>query len=410
MAIFANEPGPDTQNLAKTLKNVPGIAIFNYVCVSGSYSKEIDCILITPDGLRVVEVKKSNQQGELVATPNHPWTIGTQEVLFAGGNNPLSQTRLSAQKLRAFFNNKKLKTPFIVAVCSVDGNKVEPMSAQLGDTWVCTTDQLPATLLGIRRQTVWVDTALAILTALGWEHYTRLDMLQAGFQTRPMDPGKPKSAPVEVIKTPKINSADRRRQARFEEMANQAKKNWITSGDRRIIASAVVLILVVAYGIIVGVGLGWVWAATVGALAAVLQLFRRMRLDGLRSQGKVAFLAWLVTLSPWVGVGLALYQVLWAAANITQSVDDGLQWAYSANFSLLMGLLFAASTLIGRSPYIYPPEVVLERYDKNGKPTGQYMLVDASPRSSRGKRGFKEANIDPVLSDIPDIAQDEHGR
>lgn len=348
-------------------QHLPGVLVLGAMVGTGSRLREIDAVLLSPTGLFTVEAKGTRQAGVVATHVNQPWTVDGQPAAFAGGANPLRQARQGAQMLRAALDAADVDSPFIPAIVAVSGDDVDLPPTALGDTWATSVPNLAATLLRQRSTTISSSSAAAILDAIGVD--VPGEVLHA--QGFPDSDGSPASS--KTHKPAGQNSRDRRRTRRYEEMTSKAHTEWRRSHNRRLIGSvgagavlAGVVHLLTAASLVNG--------ALLLAAAASWQLADRHRKSGPRDTGALSVAAWMLSLLPVFGIGA----VLTTLTSVT-TVEDAAQGPL-ALLLVLTALLLGCGILPGKSAFVHPPAVVLERFDTSGRPTGAFMLADAQPR------------------------------
>jgi hypothetical protein len=387
-------------------QHLPGVLILGAVVTSGPKSREVDAILLTPTGLFAIEAKGTNQSGQVETSPNGTWTIGEERADFAGGANPLRQARRAAQMLRAMLSDADVDSPFIPAIVAVSGDDIDLPPSRVGDTWATSVEHLAATLLRQRPQRVSLADAGAILAVLEVNADT-VDLAEQGFSDQPGDEDEDDDSeagytrPAEPSGVP-LNSRGRRRARRYDEMVQHSHREWRTSNRRRL-GGSTLSIAVIAATLPYLRADSYVTGPLLMAAVAAWQLAVRYRKSGPRDSGPLAIAAWLFTLVPVAGIGATLSAL--TALPTTQRDAQGPLTILLVLIALLLGLCM----LPGRSAFVHPPAVVLERHDVNGRPTGAFMLADATPRTrkSLGWRKVGQEDSDATAADTPDATTSE---
>lgn len=439
------------------MRDLPGLLLVNALVTTGRRTREIDGIWIHPDGVAAVEAKGTGLAGELVAATNGPWRIGGSVADFASGPNPLMQARTAAQTLRTSLTEDEVHAGFIPAVVAVAGNGVTLASTLVGDMAVCLVDeltQLPHLLAGTGARVdnsphsptarVGVEDARAILRSLDLapgDIPTTDELTGEGFcdQDRFLTPervtpallARPRGAPARSASSgrggrprfrgesrgrapaagsdtvgaatgPKpaqhASSRDRRRARRFADLEAQAVQDWRCQHRRRL-SGSVAAVAVLAY-YLPHLPLYCVFNGLIaGVLAGAYQLAVRRRMSGPRDTGPAAVGAWLVTLVPILGMGAS---ISWIAALPTL---NPLEWPFVMMLAILVAAGLGCAIVNGRSAFVHPPAMVIERYDDKGRPTGAFMLAKASPLHfpSRDWRPAESSETDEEV-DLPDGA------
>ena len=346
------------------LTHFPGVAFANLHVSSHNRTREIDWLIVTPNAVATIEVKGTRLVGELITDANQPWTIGGQKADFAGGPNPVSQTRVAAATTRGHLNVTNTAHDHYVNAITVVTGDVVVTPHQVADTWVCTPDQLAGVLLRLRPVPVNARTAAAICASFGYDiDDTALE--SDGFEVDP--------APV----TKTSDSSNNRREKRRATMQATADMLWQRSHARRVALSGI------------GAGLSLIylvtrpWESVLAGIAlmtaiAIAQLLVRARIPGPRKHGVFAVFVWLVTLIPYVGVGAALTTPLF-----TYGYGVPGYLVLDVILSLLVALLLLLTTFSGRCGFIYPPPVVVERFDAKQRPTGLFLLAQPEGKKLR---------------------------
>jgi len=357
-------PNRTDRALAKSMDKLPGVALQGVSVARGRTVREIDAVVLTPDGLVVIEAKGTAMRGQLASSLNSDWTIDGAAADFYGGPNPLAQTRKAAQVLRQSLESVGVASGFITAVVAVSG-PVRTSPHLLGDTWVSHVDDVAGVLLRMRRSIMSISTARRVLACLGIEDISDADLEQEGFTAG--EEGEQGAA--------QANSRDRRRARRIAEMEVQAQESWKNANRRHLVFTSIGGIV----SALVMVNTHPVHPAPIATsvlAAAAWQLTNRHRFAGQRTSGTLAVLGWLVTLTPWAGVAA----VLTSTSTITSLTSE--QKVMQANFTVLASLMLLLTMVAGKSSFIVPPPLVLERFDVHGKPTGTLVLADARPDKS----------------------------
>jgi hypothetical protein len=194
----AHRLGEAEHEVANVLARVPGGLALMGVVLPGRGGREIDALVVRPDRVVTIEAKGTGLSGPVTIPANGPWLIGGQEADFAGGPNPLNQTRVQAQRLRGLCNEAGVRVGFIPAIAVVVGAvELEPHDVA-GGVSATDLDHLDKALdrLGAGRRLTRADVRrfLALLD-LGTGTPGDADLDNAGF---PRDDGsipEPATAP-----------------------------------------------------------------------------------------------------------------------------------------------------------------------------------------------------------------------
>ncbi len=362
--------------VGEALADLPGVAISNVYAAGNNRTREIDWVVVTPSALASIEVKGTRLTGAVVTDLNSAWTINGAPVDFAGGPNPVGQTRRAAATVRGHLDEAGIAAGYYVNAITVINGEVNLSPHQVGDTWVCLAHQLAGVLLRIGRKPIDAATAAAIASAFG-----QPDIPAAALESQAFPVAAPQDPPTTTDTT---SSAQRRHDSRRHAMAEIADALWERSHLRRVVLSGIGGALSLLYlvtrpwqSVVVGFALM--------AVIAGIQLVIRIRLTGPRQHGFFAVLVWLTTLTPYVGVFAAL-----SSPFFTRDLH-GEQFLLDDTVSVLVGLTLWLTTLAGRCAFVYPPQVVVERYDSKNRPTGAFLLANPA---YRGDRGFDMRMLD----------------
>lgn len=365
-AAAGSAPGSSAEEaLTKALEGGSGVLLRNFLVTSGRSVREVDTILLMPSGIATVEVKGTRRSGEVTPSLNGPWKIGGAEADFSGGPNPIPQARKSAQLTRAMLGASHLEVGFVLPVVCVVGKGVQVRTWTVGDTLTCAPDGLLAGLEdAFDGRGLSAEDALAVLRCLDVTDISLEDLKGQGF------------TPAGKV-SEKVGAKERRVMRRRSELAHKADELWKTSNRRRVWVSAVGTVAAVAFTVFTG---SW-FAAGMGLLTvflfALFDLYRRSNLEGPRTSGGKAVLGWLLTLGPIGGVGAA------AGVFLSSTFVYDFQAALALQLSLLVSLALLACTFAGRSSFVYPPPMVVEKHDPEGHPLGVFYLVDAKPQGKQ---------------------------
>lgn len=358
------------------LRGQPGVLVISPVAVIGRRTRELDALWLHPAGLAVIEVKGTRLTGPVQARVNGPWTIAGQRADFPSGPNPLLQARTAAQTLRTALRHAGVGTGFVPAAVALSGAGLKLTPQMLGDTAVVTTTDLPSLRDLHRPGEVRAGDVVAILDALDLGPDTpEVDELTAEGFTHGRAITHPDQGPAPTRDQARASGAkEKRRARRIAELQERAEAEWRTQDRRCQIAStitAITLTLLLLTGALPAYTLpsGLLVAAVIGAY----QLTQRRKRSGRRATGAAAAARWLLSLCPYVAVTASLS---WLAALSTL---PGIAAPFVVMLSLLLATGFGCAILAGRSAFIYPPAIVIERHDAQGNPTGAFTLAEASP-------------------------------
>jgi len=367
MKLYGQASNRGETRVGRALTYLPGIAITNLLATSKNRTREIDWLVITPTAIAAIEVKGTRQHGTLTTALNGDWTINNTKADFAGGPNPLNQTRKAAATARNHLDAANTALGhYVHAICVITGDITVTPHTQ-GDVWICTPDQLAGVLMRLRAHPLTITTARAVTAAFG----------------TPVPPAVVAAENFPTHHTPKpathSSTHDTRRQARRTAMEHTANRLWERAHTRRVVLSGLGAATSLIYlatrswqAMLAGIGL----AAVIGAW----QLITRHRLPGQRKHGIGACVIWIITLTPYIGAGAAIVNPL--LTHLSPTSPDTLLLV-DAVVSWLIALLLFLTTLSGRCGFIYPPPVVVERHDAKHRPTGLFMLAqpDGKQRS-----------------------------
>jgi hypothetical protein len=381
------------RSMVASMRDLPGVLLVNPLVTTGRRTREIDGVWLRPDGVVAIEVKGTGQTGAVEVHQNGPWRIGGAVADFPSGPNPLLQARTGAQTLKRTLTERGVDVGFIPAVLAVAGTGLSCVPQTVGDLVVLTTDDLPTLPTQLRSVPIGSDEVLAVLSALDLAEQDMPDceeLAGEGFAAGSQAPARARGAGggTRQESTRKTadngngngggSSRDRRRARRFADLEAQALADWRRTHRRRLISSA--LAAAALCGILPQLPIyctvnGLLGAAIFGAY----QLAVRRRKSGPRDQGWSAIALWLLTLIPIVGIGASLS---WMAAL---PVLEPIRWPFVLMLAILIACGLGCAVLAGRSGFVHPPAVVIERYDEKGRPTGAFMLADANPLHFPGK-------------------------
>ena len=117
----AHHVGESEHAVAEALRSAPaGIALVG-VRVPGRSGREIDVLVVTPDGVSTIEAKGTGLSGQVTTSDNGDWLVGGQVADFAGSTNPISQAQAQAQRLRDLCRRNDLEVGYIQAYIVVVG-------------------------------------------------------------------------------------------------------------------------------------------------------------------------------------------------------------------------------------------------------------------------------------------------
>lgn len=354
--------GPE-RAMVRAMRDLPGVLVVNALVTTGKRTRELDGVWIHPRGLVALEAKGSALRGTVTPHANSAWTIGRATADFASGPNPTLQARLAAQVLKGSLGRgaKHWVTPVLVVA-----GDVELAATRVADVHAVATSGLQALLLEQSRtgDVITHADASSILRALdldGADAPEASELTAEGFPDAAPQPA-PAGAPS------RTGGKERRRARRLAELEAQARQTWHRSHVRRIVASAL------AAAVLVGVMPRLPWYCTVvgvstGIGAGLYQLWVRRNRSGPRHHGPNAMALWLLSLLPVAGIGATLS---WMAAL---PVLETMQWPFVLTLAILLACAMACGVLTGRSAYVHPPELVLERFDEDGRGTGAFTLA-----------------------------------
>ena len=363
------------QTVVNALSAAPGYLLANVLATSKKRTREVDLVAVHGTGVTSLEVKATLKPGTLVTVENGPWTINGTPVDFVGGPNPLAQARSGAASMRGHIERETGVVTFIPAIVVVVGNAtVEPHKR--GDVWVCTPEQVAGVLMRQTPQRITSEQAASIVAAFGHTEPADSALAKEGF-AQSQHPVTPAAAT--------LSAAERKVLVRKEDMDNTAETMWRQSHLRSVVASGIVSILALIYTLIISSPTAFAGGTTLACIVGLYQVSLRVRIPGPRLDGPQDVLVWLVSLGPYFAIGATLTLPLADAAP--GETANLIQWYVAALFIILI----LATTLMGRNAFIYPPNVVVEKLGRNGKPTGFFIL--ASP-DSRRKR-YRVRMLDP---------------
>lgn len=375
------------RDMVEALADQPGVLLVNALVTSGRRTREVDGIWIHPESTMVIEAKGTSLAGLVRSHLNGPWSIGGVEADFAGGANPLVQARKAAQYLRQALHDGE--GGFIAAVVAVSGSNVVCEPHLQGDLAVTATAQLARVrALNLPGAGFHVDDVYSLLRSL--------DLPDAWLPAAEALAGEgflPGVRPVVIAPTAEVSrsgesSKDRRRKRRLDDLREQADAKWNDSHRKRAVASALSLVLLALLGVALplycfNAGL------VVGALVGAWQLRTvRPRYGDRTKSGRGPMFGWLLSLAPFVGLGAAL---AWAAALPAVGLDA---WPFVLILAILLACVMGCAILAGRNGYVYPPALVVERFDEKGRPTGAFNLVEMD-KLPDGDQGWR-----PVVEDV----------
>lgn len=382
------------------MRDLPGVLIVNALITTGRRAREIDGIWLRPEGAAVIEAKGTAQTGEVRTPANGPWTVAGETAAFPSGPNPLLQARTGAQTLRRTLNDHGVDIGFIPAVVTISGRGLILEPGSVGDMPVLLTDDLSHLPGQLRPGTLTLCDVHGVLTALGLSDEDappEEELIGEGFTDAPpprrpgpaRKPAKPQPDQYDrAAKSSGMSSKDRRRARRFADLEAQTIKDWQRSNRRRLIASG--LAAAVFVGATTQLPFYALMNGLVGAaIAASYQLALRRRLSGKRSSGPLGVAAWLLTLIPIWGIGTSLS---WIAALPT---EPAIEWPFIAMLSILVAAWMACAVAAGRSSFVHPPAIIIERFDEQGRPTGAFMVARTSPLHT-ARRDWRPPQFFPI--------------
>lgn len=389
------------------MRDLPGLLLVNALVTNGRRTREIDGIWLHPRGAVAIEAKGTRMSGAVTPHANGPWTVDGAVADFPSGPNPLLQARTGAQALRARWREAGCDAGFIPAVVAISGTDLALKPQTVANTPVLRCEDLsdlPDLVAAGGRHPITAATVTDLLSALELsphEHPNDEELAGEGFTAGPessRDTDSPGDATEDTRAEPTLPTApsrpavsrgaaeqatasrpgkrsksrDVRRARRFADLEERANTDWRRMHRRRVVASALAAVTMLGYlpRLPLYCTLNGLLLA---AIVAALQMIRRRRLSGPRDSGPTAVLLWLLTLFPVVGVGASLS---WAGALPAVGAAEG---PFVILLSILLGAGHGCAVVAGRSAFVYPPSIVIERHDAHGRPTGAFMLAKADP-------------------------------
>lgn len=172
LTIKASEPTSWSEKRFRgALAGHGGVAVLNFVVGRGSGSREVDALVVTPEGCVVVEVKGTSKVGEVTFSDNWPWQVdGAVERFGLKTGNPATQASLNAKLTKAVLA-RKTNPGFVEAVVALDGPPgfgVEAEGHFVGGACVMTVEAITSglALRPVRRRSITIEQVFAILDAL----------------------------------------------------------------------------------------------------------------------------------------------------------------------------------------------------------------------------------------------------
>ncbi len=136
--------------------------------VDSNRTREVDALVIAPNGLVVIEHKEVRRGGTLRFAVNGPPLLDGAPVAHLTG--ALAQARLPAQILASTLSEAGIVAGFVAAVLAL-GGPVDVLDERVGGTWVTPMRHLVSTVMALfepdTEDNLRVGTVEALLVALG---------------------------------------------------------------------------------------------------------------------------------------------------------------------------------------------------------------------------------------------------